>query len=212
MYQNRVNPFGAIIKTPARGSLMGNRGVIHSDAGEIKKAYKLKTWITCLLRFKGRKFRIMAPKRWTALFFLDEATAFAAGHRPCNECRRDDFKRFKLFWIKGNSEYGFNMKTKIALIDEILHKERINSKGEKITFEMNISEIPDGTFVTMNSIPYLFFHSRLYEWTPDGYKNALLLHTVPRLTVITPKSIVKMFLAGYEVSSMVSSVNNTPSS
>jgi hypothetical protein len=212
MYQNRVNPFGEIIKTPARGSLMGNRGIIHNDAGEIQKRYKVKAWITCLLQFKGRQLRIMAPKRWTALFFLDEATAFAAGHRPCNECRRDDFRRFKSLWIKGNPQYGFNMKTKIAEIDAILHNERINSNAEKVTFEMNISEIPDGTFVTMNSIPYLFFHSRLYEWTPDGYKNALLLHTVPRLTVITPKSIVKMFLAGYEVSSMVSSVNNTPSS
>jgi hypothetical protein len=205
MYQNRVNPFGELMKTPARGSLMGNRGVIHNDDGEIKRPYKLKAWITCLLKFKGRKFRIMAPKRWTALFFLDEATAFAAGHRPCNECRRDDFNRFKLFWIKGNSEYGFNMKTKIAEIDAVLHDERINSNAEQITFEMNISEIPDGTFVTINSIPYLFFQSSLYEWTPYGYKDAMPLPSVPQLTVVTPKSIVKMFLAGYEVSSVVSS-------
>lgn len=197
MFQNRVNPFGELIKTPARGSLMGNRGVIHNDHGEIKQPYKLKAWITCLLEFKGRKFTIMAPQRWTALFFLDEATAFAAGHRPCNECRRDDFRKFKSLWIKGNPEYGFTMKTKIAEIDAALHNERINSNREKITFEMNISEIPDGTFVSVNSTAFLLFQSSLYEWTPHGYKNATPLPSFSRLTVLTPKSIVRMFAAGY---------------
>ena len=197
MFQNRVNPFGEIIKTSARGSLMGNRGVIHNDHGEIKQPYKLKAWITCLLQFKGRKFTIVAPKRWTALFFLDEATAFAAGHRPCAECRRDDFMKFKSFWIKGNPEYGFTMKTKIAEIDAVLHNERINANKEKITFEMNVSEIPDGTFVSVNSTAFILFQSCLYEWTPYGYKNVMTLSAISRLTVLTPKSIVKMFGAGY---------------
>lgn len=199
MYQNRVTPFGEIIKTPARGSLMGNRGVIHNDSGEIKQSFKLKAWITCLLQFKGRKFKIMAPKRWTALFFLDEATAFAAGHRPCNECRRNDFIRFKSLWIKGNPQYGFTMKTKISEIDTILHHERIDANKEKVTFEMNVSEIPDGTFVSINSIPYLFYESRLHEWTPFGYKNSIPLPPASGLTILTPKSFVKMFRAGYKV-------------
>jgi hypothetical protein len=197
MYQNRVNPFGELIKTPARGNLMGNRGVIHNNHGEIKQPYKLKAWITCLLQFKGRKFKIMAPNRWTALFFLDEATAFAAGHRPCNECRRNDFMKFKSFWIKGNPEYGFSTKTKIAEIDAVLHSERINADKEKVIFEMDISEIPNGTFVLVKSIPHLFFQSSLYEWTPHGYTNTTSLPSDSRLTILTPKSIVKMFGAGY---------------
>lgn len=197
MFQNRVNPFGELVKTPARGSLMGNRGVIHNDNGEIRQPYKLKAWITCLLQFKGRRFTIMAPKRWTALFFLDEATALAAGHRPCNECRRQDFIKFKSLWLEGNREHGFTMKTKIAEIDAVLHSERVSTTGKKVTFEMNISEIPDGTFVLVESKPLLLFKSALYEWTPGGYKTAQPIPAVLRLTVLTPKSIVKMFAAGY---------------
>jgi hypothetical protein len=83
MLQNRVDPFGNIIRTPARGAWMGNRGVIHDEHKTIRKAFKIKAWITCALQFKGRHREVMTPNRWTELFFLDEATAFAAGHRPC---------------------------------------------------------------------------------------------------------------------------------
>lgn len=197
MFQNRVTPTGEMIRTTARGTFMGNRGVIHNDNAEIKHIYKIKAWITCLLQFKGRRFEIMKPKRFTALFFLDEATSFAAGHRACNECRKEDFKKFKSLWIKGNPEYDFNMKTKIAEIDAIVHSERINSAGEKVTFEMDTSEIPDGSFVLMHSKPYLFFQSRLYLWTPHGYEIAIPLPSSPQLTVLTPKSVVKTFRAGY---------------
>lgn len=197
MFQNRVTPTGEIIKTAARGTFMGNRGVIHNDKGEIKHRYKLNAWITCLLQFKGRHFKIMAPKRFTALFFLDEATAFAAGHRPCNECRREDFQKFKSYWIAGNPEYGFTMKTKIAAIDTILHRERITSQGDKITYEMKYSEIPDGTFVLIGSKACLLFQSHLYEWTPFGYNAAMALPASPYLTVLTPKSVVRAFRAGY---------------
>lgn len=196
MFQNRVNPFGEIIKTPARGTLFGNRGVIHNDKGEIKRPYKLKAWITCLLQFKGRRFVIMAPKRFTGLFFLDEATAYAAGHRPCNECRKEDFKKFKSYWIKGNPEYGFDMKTKIAEIDQIIHEERINTRGDKVTLEMNSIELPDGVFVMIHSTAYLLFQSKLYEWTPFGYKDAIAIPSLPQVTVLTPKSIVNAFEAG----------------
>src|SRR5580658_4307221 len=87
--QNRVNPFGEIIATPERGTFMGNRGVLHDDQGRIRRKWQGKRWIVCVLEFRGRKRKMMTPSRYTELFFLDEATALAAGHRPCAECRRD---------------------------------------------------------------------------------------------------------------------------
>src|SRR6266487_4207217 len=109
--QNRVNPFGEIIETTARGLWMGNRGNIHNHDKRIVRAYKLKAWITCKLEFKGRKREIMAPNLYTELFFLDEATSFAAGHRPCFECRREDYNKFKTAWLRGNTQYKFSEKT-----------------------------------------------------------------------------------------------------
>lgn len=87
--QNRVNPFGEIIATPERGTFMGNRGVLHDEEGRVRRKWKVKRWIVCVLEFRGRKRKVMTPRRYTELFFLDEATALAAGHRPCAECRRE---------------------------------------------------------------------------------------------------------------------------
>ena len=147
MLQNRVDPFGNLIKTAARGSWMGNRGVIHNDNKEIIRPFKLKAWITCKLEFKGRKREVMAHNRYTELFFPDEATAFSAGHRPCFECRRDDFNRFKYFWLKGNPGYNFNERTSIQKIDDILHNERIDRHNSKIVFQKSIAHLPNGVFV-----------------------------------------------------------------
>ena len=121
MLQNRVDPFGNIIKTKARGAWMDNRGILHNEEQQIIRPFKLKAWITCKLEFKGRKRQVMSPNRYTELFFLDEATSFAAGHRPCFECRRNDYHHFKSLWIKGNPEYHFNEKTSVKAMDDILH-------------------------------------------------------------------------------------------
>src|SRR6187402_976555 len=115
MLQNRVDPFGNIFATKTRGTWLGNRGQLHGAGKTILRPFKHKAWIICELRFKGRYREIMSPNLWTELFFLDEATAFAAGHRPCFECRRDDAKRFKQCWIEGNPAHGFTMKTSINL-------------------------------------------------------------------------------------------------
>src|ERR1700710_1794579 len=111
MRQNRVDPFGNFIKTEARGTLWGNRGALHKDGGEILRPFKLEQWITCVLEYKGIRRQIMGPGRLTELFFLDEATSFAAGHRPCALCRRTAHDVFKAAWLKGNPAYGFNAKT-----------------------------------------------------------------------------------------------------
>ena len=132
--QNRVDPFGQLIRTSARGAWMGNRGMIHNEHQQIIRPFRLKAWITCLLEFKDRHREVMTPNLYTELFFLDEATAFSAGHRPCAECRRADFNRFKAAWVKGNPLYKYHIKTPIGEIDEILHRERMNPNGSKSTY------------------------------------------------------------------------------
>jgi hypothetical protein len=196
MLQNRVDPFGNIIVTSARGSLMGNRGVIHKDK-KIVKAFNHKAWIICSLEFKGRKRTVMMPDRWTELFFLDEATAFAAGHRPCFECRREDAMRFKSSWIQGNPQYGFHMKTSIQLIDSIIHAERIDSNNKKITHQRLLSDIPAGTFVLSNDEPFIFHKNQLHRWSPFGYEEGIMMDANSLLTVLTPRSVVNAFRAGY---------------
>ncbi len=197
MLQNRVDPFGDIIKTNARGCWMGNRGILHNDKQQLLRPFKLKAWITCRIEFKGRKRKVMSPNRYTELFFLDEATAFAAGHRPCFECRRNNFNKFKSCWLKGNPEYNFNENTSIQKIDEVLHKERINRKGLKITFEENSNAIPNGTFVLFNNNAFLIFDGSMYLWSPFGYENKTTLPNTGKLAVLTPKSVVNSFRAGY---------------
>ena len=197
MLQNRVDPLGRIIKANARGSWMGNRGVIHNQYKEITHAFRHRAWITCALEFKGRKRVVMSPDRWTELFFLDEATAFAAGHRPCFECRREDAKKFKSCWIKGNPMHNFSMSTSINQIDEIIHRERIDNEKKKVMHQRPSSTIPDGTFILMNEDIFLFSKGRLHRWTPFGYENNIAVPEDFMLTVLTPDSIVNSFCAGY---------------
>src|SRR6201998_3464626 len=96
--QNRVTPFGEIIATPERGTFMGNRGILHDELGHVKRAWQVRRWLVCVLEFRGRKRTVMTPNRYTELFFLDEATALAAGHRPCAECRHARFLDFCHAW------------------------------------------------------------------------------------------------------------------
>jgi hypothetical protein len=197
MLQNRVDPFGTIIKTSARGTWMGNRGILHNAGQEILRPFKLKAWITCKLDFNGRKRKVMAPDRYTELFFLDEATAFSAGHRPCFECRRADFIRFKTFWLKGNPEYHFNEQTLIAKIDEVLHKERINRNGTKATFTESCANLPNGAFVLYEGSPFRVLDGLIFRWTPSGYEPRKPIPPTNKMTILTPRSIVNTFRAGY---------------
>jgi hypothetical protein len=197
MLQNRVDPLGNLIRTPARGAWMGNRGVLHNEQQEIVRPFKLQAWIICKLEFKDRKRPIMRPNHWTELFFLDEATAFAAGHRPCFECRREAATHFKACWIKGNPQYEFNMKTPIGEIDKVLYKERRDDHGEKRTFGSNAANLPDGIFVMVDKKPYLLKEQQLFLWTPAGYEQHMALPAVT-LTVLTPRSAVEAFRAGYK--------------
>lgn len=205
--QNRVDPFGQIIDTKARGMWMGNRGRIHNEKKEIISPYKLLAWLTCKLSFNGRKREIMAPNRYTELFFLDEATAFAAGHRPCFECRREDFNRFKKIWIKGNPQYKFSDKTSISEIDKILHAERMNADGTKKIYREHLNNLPDGTFISLEEKPYLLFKEHLYLWTPYGYEKQNVMSINGKVNVLTPLSIVNTFHAGYVPQMSPSEIN-----
>jgi len=197
MLQNRVDPFGDIIKTEARGLWMGNRGLLHNDKKELLRPFKLKAWITCKLEFRGRKRVVMAPNRYTELFFMDEAISFAAGHRPCFECRREDYNKFKTLWLKGNPGYQFTEKTSIQKIDDIIHEERINQSKQKVTHEEAPAQLPDGTFISYQNNAFLIKDKLMYRWSPFGYGQGIALPQADQVIVLTPASLVNTFRAGY---------------
>jgi len=170
MLQNRVTPAGDIVKTEARGHWMGNRGVIHNRHKQIIRSFGLHAWITCRLSFKNRKLPVMEGNHNTQLFFFDEVTAFAAGHRPCAYCRREDYNRFKSFWLQGNPGAGFTAATSIKLIDDYIHAERITKTGSKITYTARLSGLPNGAFVLLDDLPFLVHDSKLYLWSPYEYE------------------------------------------
>jgi hypothetical protein len=197
MLQNSVNPHGDIIKTSARGTWLGNRGQLHNSGKTILRPFKHKAWIICLLQFKGRHRQVMAPNLWTELFFLDEATAFSAGHRPCFECRREDAKRFKAAWLSGNREYNFPDNVPIGRIDEIIHCERINQDNSKMTYEADINDLPDGTFIEIAGEAYLLAAHNIYKWSPGGHNEGRPLPDDGKVCVLTPRSVVNAFRCGY---------------
>ncbi len=196
MLQNRVDPLGNFITTTARGQWLGNRGVIHNDRRQIVRPFRTKAWIICKLQYKDRHRVVMTPGRWTELFFLDEATAFAAGHRPCFECRREDAQRFKSCWLKGNPEHDFTMTTSISAIDEIIHRERIEGTIKKI-YRYEGAGLPEGSFVSHNGQAHLYHGGLLHCWTPFGYDQHSPSANLSGLDILTPRSIVNAFQAGY---------------
>jgi len=207
MLQNRVDPFGNIVRTSARGLWMGNRGLLHDDQQNLVRPFRLKAWLICVLEFKGRQRKVMSPRLYTELFFMDEATAFAAGHRPCSECRRADFNKFKSLWLKSNPEYGFAERVHIAEIDNILHSERMDEKGAKVTYTEAIENIPDGTFIAFNAKPFMIANGLMFAWTPYGYEQGMALPETESVTVLTPRSVVNTFRAGYLPQMAISTID-----
>jgi hypothetical protein len=198
--QNRVSPFSILTATPERGAWTGNRGVIHNADKVIVRNHAVKYWITCELKYKNFQRKVMTPNRWTELFFLDETTAFAAGHRPCGFCRHPDFKRFKNLWLLANGEqFSLEKDTKIDIIDALIHQERLNENGSQKTFKANLTTLPDGTFITLNdsSKAYLWYQKKLHEWSFSGYTKVLDFAQNQEINVLTPRSYVETFRAGY---------------
>ena len=195
-HQNRVTPFGEIIATPERGTLYGNRGCLVDNSGRIRRRFREIRWLICVLEFKGRRHPMMAPGRYTGLFFLDEATALAAGHRPCAECQRGRFNLFRAHWAKGNAEITTTLRPLATAIDEVLHDERIGSRNS-CSF---LAGLPDGTFLTDNGLTaYLVLKGKLHRWTPGGYERAKTRNFKFPATILTPASTIKALNAGYPV-------------
>jgi hypothetical protein len=198
--QNRVNPFSVITAVSERGGWTGNRGVIHNNSKEIVRHYAVKYWITCVLNYKGKRREVMSPNRWTELFFLDEATAFSAGHRPCGFCRYADFKKFKTLWLEANGfRYGLAENTKIDIIDGYIHRERLDDNGNQKTFNAVLETLPSGTFIAFDvlSNPYLWYNHKLFEWSFKGYIELHSFQKNQEVLVLTPLSYVNVFRAGY---------------
>ena len=181
-FQNRVTPLGELIATPERGLVYGNRGHLHDADGRIRRDWQLKRWISCRLEFRDRRRTggPMPPGRYTGLFFLDEATAFAAGHRPCAECRRDDYVRFMA--LVGETRAG--------AIDERLHAERLGAKPER-----DIASLPDGAFVLCDGEPWLVLGGELVRWTSRGYNERR--PATGRATLLTPPSVLPVLKSGW---------------
>jgi hypothetical protein len=192
--QNRVDPFGNLIRTPARGTMMGNRGgALHNADREIVRTYQSRRWITCVLEFRGRHRVVMSPNRYTELFFLDEAVAFAAGHRPCAECRRERHNAFRGAWARAKQQ------DRLPFADEMdveLHPARIDMSG-KITYQTALRSLPDGCFVRIDGRAYLVLGDALLLWTPDGYARRDARPKDSIATVLTPKPVVDCFQHGY---------------
>src|SRR5579884_2673422 len=195
--QNRVDPFGAIFRSPARGTFMGNRGgALHDDRREIVRPYKNRQWITCVLEFRGRRRSIMSPRRYTELFFLDEAVAFAAGHRPCAECRRERFNAFRQAWIERSPPLT-GEPVRAHEMDAILHRTRLDERRRKLSYEAPLRSLPNGSFVQIEKSAYLVWDDALALWTPECYSGKHRRPPDLTVTVLTPQPIVECLNQGY---------------
>ena len=189
--QNRVSPYGVLFRTPARGTMMGNRGgCIHDKRREIVRAFKSRRWIGCVLEFRGRHRDVMTPNRYTELFFLDEAVALAAGHRPCAECRRERYNAFRAAW--GSPAPSADE------MDLALHPARIDPQGGKVRWQARWESLPDGAFVDFEGEAWLVRGGALRLWTPEGYARRQVRPASGSVPVLTPEPIVECLRRGYE--------------
>lgn len=195
--QNRVTPAGDIVAADARGMFMGNRGILHDAEKRLGRSrWKHKVWIVCLTEFSGRHRAVMAPRRYTELFFLDEAVAIAAGHRPCFECRRRDFHAWQAAWRGGN---GAPVLPRAGEMDAVLHRERIEpGTRRQRTWRARLGDLTDGAFVLWRDRPCLVAGGRLRPWTHAGYEAGLVAPPAETVTVLTPPSSAGALRGGYK--------------
>ncbi len=190
--QNRVTPLGELVADAGRGLVYGNRGCLHDDAGQIRRNHNGKRWIACRLEFRGWLRRpLLQPGRFTELFFLDEATAFAAGHRPCALCRREDYDRFTSLWQALHPGH-----VGADAIDVQLHAERLDGRARRLHDEA-LASLPDGAFVLHGGLPRLVVGDRLLRWSASGYVSPIERPRTGRARVITPPSLLAVLRQGW---------------
>jgi len=193
--RNRVTPLSELVADPARGLVYGNRGCLHDDEGRIRRRYNGRRWIACRLAFRDwRRHPLLQPGRFTELFFLDEATALAAGHRPCALCRREDYDRFVALWRELHpGQVGADA------IDAQLHAERVAPVTRaQVRHEASFDELPDGAFVLREDVPWLVRGGELLRWTASGYTGRTPRPVGERALVLTPPSLLVVLRAAWE--------------
>jgi hypothetical protein len=193
--QNRVTPLSELVADPARGLVYGNRGCLHDESGRVRRRYSGKRWIACRLEFRGwQRSLLLQPGRFTELFFLDEATALAAGHRACALCRRDDYTRLVAIWEGLHPGH-----IGADAIDAQLHTERVAPETRRqLRHEAPLDELPDGAFVLEADAPHLVLGAQLLRWTPSGYAESRPRRLRRQALVITPPSLVAVLRAGWQ--------------
>jgi hypothetical protein len=201
--QNRVTPYGELVAVPDRGMFWGNRGVLVDRHGGLARYSQGRAWAICVLEYKGRRRQQWSPGRLTELYFLDEATGLAAGHRPCGECRYRDYQAFKQAWaawapggLPGGGRPGGG-RPGVQAIDARLHADRLIEPGVRRTYQAPLSELPDGAMVELGGTPWLRYGRRLLAWTPGGYLDRQVAMPQTPVTVITPRATVATLAAGY---------------
>jgi hypothetical protein len=168
--RNRVTPAGELIATEHRGTMYGNRGVLHNENLALVRRYQVRRWLVCVLEFRGRQRPVMRPRRYTELFFLDEAVALAAGHRPCAECRHAAYQSFRSAWAAARA---LPAKPAADDIDQVLHWQRRLVDGARVTYPALLSELPDGVFIVHDEEFWLANDGGLNRWTPAGYTDRI---------------------------------------
>jgi hypothetical protein len=193
--QNRVTPLSELVADPARGLVYGNRGCLHDATGRIRRRYAVRRWIACRLEFRGwERGELMQPGLFTELFFLDEVTAMAAGHRACALCRRADYDRLTGLWAELHpGQVGADA------IDAQLHDERVDpaTRGQR-HHAAPLDDLPDGAFVLHDGRPWLVLGVHLLAWTPAGYTDRIPRPAREQAEVITPPSLVAVLRSDWE--------------
>lgn len=189
--QNRVTPFGDLIAAPARGTLMGNRGGrLHDSHRKLgKRRWTSKAWICCKLEFNNRHREVWGDS-YSELFFLDEVTALAAGHRPCFECRRKDAEAFAALFSGGPR------RARADAIDEVLHAERLDGSAKRAHRRI-IDSLPDGAMIALGSEAFAVRGERLSRWTPSGYTQVKPRPRAIEVATLTPPSFLAVLSHGY---------------
>jgi len=192
--QNRVTPFGEIVAIAQRGTFTGNRGIIHDPATKtlLKRRWTTKAWLICVCEFRGRRRAVMGGRSWTELFFLDEAVALAAGHRPCFFCRRADAEAFRQAWARGRRVSP----PRAPEMDAVLHAERLDHGDKRMhPIQANPRDLPDGAVIAADGHAYTLAAGRAFRWTPHGYDRPA---EIPRAgALVTPPSTLGALRAGY---------------